>query len=69
MNENIEVNESRAVAALTLVNIAELTAAVMKRVAGNAVSTGLGGESLTKEAIQALVLSKFRDTTVRESIA
>lgn len=45
------------VSALVLANIAEVTAVVMKNVAGNDISNALNGETLTKDMQTQLAMS------------
>ena len=48
--------------ALVLANAAELTSAVIKRVAGNDISTAINGSSATREMIQNLMLRDMTKT-------
>lgn len=49
------VNETEHHATLAIANAAELGAQVIKRIAGNDISTAVNGSVLTKEVIQSLV--------------
>ena len=61
--ENSEVvNEQLHESALVLANAAELTSAVIKRVAGNDISTAINGSSATREMIQNLMLRDMTKT-------
>lgn len=51
---------------ILIANVAELTAAVMYRVAGNDVSTAINGQSLTREAVHMLAISKLRDRITQD---
>ena len=57
---NDTVSDQLHETALVLANAAELTSAVIKRVAGNDISTAINGSSATREMIQNLML---RDVT------
>lgn len=61
LNENNMLNQKEHETALILSNAAELTAAVIKKVAGNDISTALNGSPLTREVIHNLVLSKLTE--------
>ena len=58
--ENV-VTKPQAESAILIANIGELTAAVISRVAGNELSTAINGQSLTREAVHNLAISKLRD--------
>ncbi len=60
MNE-VVVGQQLAASAIAIANIAEVTAAIVSRVAGNEISTAVNGQSLTRESIQSLAMSKLRD--------
>lgn len=67
--ENSEVvNEQLHESALVLANAAELTSAVIKRVAGNDISTAINGSSATREMVQNLMLRDMTKT-LRQSSA
>lgn len=67
--ENSEVvNEQLHETALVLANAAELTSAVIKRVAGNDISTAINGSSATREMVQNLMLRDMTKT-LRQSSA
>lgn len=55
-SENVVV-EDVARTALVLANIAEVTAVVIRKVAGNDLSTALNGETLTKDNLTNLSLA------------
>lgn len=61
--ENVSVETAST--ALVLANAAELTAAIIQRVAGNDLSTAINGQSLTRESIQDLAMAKLRDKIVK----
>lgn len=46
--------------ALTLAAAGELTAQIFRRVAGNDVSTGLNGETLSKEMLSTMAIGSLR---------
>ncbi len=46
--------------ALVLANAGELTAAIFSRVAGNDISTGLNGQTLTKEMVAQMAMSSLK---------
>lgn len=52
--------------ALVVANIGELVAAVIHRVAGNEISTAINGETLSREAVQSLAISKLREVVVKD---
>lgn len=54
------VPHSQMMTALTLANAAEIIAAVIRRIAGNDISTAVNGETLTKEAIHSIALNRLR---------
>lgn len=60
MNQ-VVVGQQLAASAIAIANIAEVTAAIVGRVAGNAISTAVNGQTLTRESIQSLAMSKLRD--------
>lgn len=67
--ENSEVvNEQLHETVLVLANAAELTSAVIKRVAGNDISTAINGSSVTREMVQNLMLRDMTKT-LRQSSA
>lgn len=67
--ENSEiVNEQLHETTLVLANAAELTSAVIKRVAGNDISTAINGSSATREMVQNLMLRDMTKT-LRQSSA
>lgn len=56
------------VSALVLANIAEVTAVVMKNVAGNDISNALNGETLTKDMQTQLAMSVAVSDVVQNGI-
>ncbi len=60
MNQ-VVVGQQLAASAIAIANIAEVTAAIVGRVAGNEISTAVNGQTLTRESIQSLAMSKLRD--------
>lgn len=46
--------------ALTVAAVGELTSLIFKRVAGNDISSGLNGETLTKEMLSTMAMTTFR---------
>lgn len=61
MTTDVQLNEKQHETALVLANAAELGAALVKRVAGNDVSTALNGTALTREMIQNLLVRKLAE--------
>ena len=59
---NDTVSDQLHETALVLANAAELTSAVIKRVAGNDISTAINGSSATREMIQNLMLRDMTKT-------
>lgn len=59
LNESNALNQKEHETSLILANAAELTAAVIKKVAGNDISTAINGSPLTREVIYNLLLSKL----------
>lgn len=53
------VNEKAHESALVLANAGELTALVIKKVAGNDISTAVNGSVLTREMIQNILYRKI----------
>lgn len=53
-----QMSEKEHQSALILANVGELTAAVIKKVAGNDISTAVNGSPVTREVIQSLVTRK-----------
>lgn len=53
------VNEKQHETALVLANAGELAALVIKRIAGNDISTAVSGSPVTREMIQNLVFRKI----------
>ena len=62
---NDTVSDQLHETALVLANAAELTSAVIKRVAGNDISTAINGSSATREMIQNLMLRDMTKTLRR----
>lgn len=62
-NENILTPEVETTA-LVLAAAGELTAQIFKRVAGNDISTGLNGETLTKEMVSTLATATMRQALI-----
>ena len=60
MNQ-VVVGQQLAASVIAIANIAEVTAAIVGRVAGNEISTAVNGQTLTRESIQSLAMSKLRD--------
>lgn len=60
------IGQETATTAIIVANVGELAAAVMHRVAGNDISSALNGQSLTREAVQTLAISKFREVAVKD---
>ena len=59
---NDTVSDQLHETALVLANAAELTSAVIKRVAGNDISTAINGSSATRDMIQNLMLRDMTKT-------
>lgn len=51
-----QIDEKQHKTALILANAGELAAAVIKRIAGNDISTALNGSPLTREVVQSMVM-------------
>lgn len=62
-NENI-LTPAVETTALVLAAAGELTAQIFKRVAGNDISTGLNGETLTKEMVSTLATATMRQALI-----
>jgi len=60
------ISQQTATTAIVIANVGELAAAVMHRIAGNDISSALNGQSLTREAVQTLAISKFREIAVKD---
>ncbi len=61
------ISQTVAVSAITIANAAELTAAVIHRIAGKDISNSFNGETLTRESVQNLAISRLR-TLVSQDI-
>lgn len=61
MTTNV-INDRTHETALILANLGELTAAVIKKVAGNEISTALNGSPLTRELIELQTFSSLEAT-------
>lgn len=57
MDEHIDEKQHKT--ALILANAGELAAALIKKIAGNDISTALNGSPLPREVIQSLVMRKI----------
>lgn len=51
-----QIDEKQHKTALILANAGELAAAVIKKIAGNDISTALNGSLLTREVVQSMVM-------------
>ncbi len=60
------ISQQTATTAIVIANVGELAAAVMHRVAGNDISNALNGQNLSREAVQSLAVSKFREVAVKD---
>lgn len=66
---NTPVSHSEVHAALTLANVAEVVAGVIQRIAGNDLSTAVGGNTLTRESLQSMALSVTADKLAKRQAA
>ena len=61
--QNIRVHQSM----ITLANTTELAVRVIRDIAGNDISNSINGNSLTSDALRALIVSRIQRNTTRMS--
>lgn len=59
------VNEKQHESALVLANAGELAAQVIKKIAGNDISTAVNGSPITREMVQNLLYRKIATSVAR----
>lgn len=63
------VNEETHETALVLANCADLAAAVIRKIAGNDISTAISGTKLSREILQTMVSRRVVQAVVRDKNA
>lgn len=62
----VTISQQTAATALVIANVAELVAAIVYRTVGNDLSSSIGGQNLTREAVHSLATAKLRDVIVKD---